>query len=75
MTPAQRLQYAGAMSRERFVQEAAIAAMHVILTKALDNPQFSLTEEQCEALAKGAMRVGYAMDEEYGVNSIPTKGE
>jgi hypothetical protein len=74
MTPAQRLQYAGAMSRERFVQEAAIAAMHVILTEALRaNPV--LNEERSAALAKLAIEVGYAMDEEYGVNSIPTKGE
>lgn len=70
--PTERLNYSGAMSRERFAQEASIEAMKVILDKALEQtPQIELKEEQCEALAKIAMRVGYALDEEYGVNSIP----
>jgi hypothetical protein len=70
LTATRQVQFQGAMSLERFAQEAALSAIPVLLNQAI-NAGLMIDEVTQESIGKVAMGIGYAASEAYGVNPIP----
>lgn len=72
MIPNRQIQWTEAMSRERFVQEAMLLAMEIILSHTLDAfPLAPISEGHAERMAAEAREIAYALDEAFGNPNIP----